>query len=122
MTPEQLRMGRAALKMTTREFAAEVGLSASDCQFRARRRKRDVGCDCEKAGGVVSWPARVLRTAAWCLPRGRVCQRALVLDGAMFKMLDEAGIHPSSSDLIAAGRRAESSNPKLKGAALSRPI
>ena len=27
---------------------------------------------------------------------------------ALFKMLDEAGIHPSSSDLIAAGRRARS--------------
>ena len=85
MTPEQLRMGRAALKMTTREFAAEVGLShTAIANFDARRRKRDVGCDCEKAGGVVSWPTRVRRTAVRCLPRlGRVCQRALGSDGAV---------------------------------------
>ena len=68
MTPEQLRMGRAALKMTTRESAAEVGLShTAIANFeRGDESVMSVG-DCEKAGGVVSWPARVLRTAAWCL-------------------------------------------------------
>ena len=58
---------------------------------------------------------RVFFDRGMVLPRPDVvCQRALVLDGAV-QDADEAGIHPSSSDLIAAGRRAESSNPVLPG-------
>ena len=57
----------------------------------------------------------LLRPAAWCLPLTRRVASERWYSTALFKMLDEAGIHPSSSDLIAAGRRAESSNPVLPG-------
>jgi len=116
MTPEQLRMGRAALKMTTREFAAEVGLSHTAI------------ANFERGDESVMSVATAKRLEAWF--RGRRVffgpQHGVCLDSdvfaserwyltALFKMLDEAGIHPSSSDLIAAGRRAESSNPVLPG-------
>ena len=102
--------------MTTREFAAEVGLShTAIANFERGDESVMSVATAKKAGGVVSC------RRVFFGPRHGVCLDSDVFASerwystALFKMLDEAGIHPSSSDLIAAGRRAESSNPVLPG-------
>ena len=108
MTPEQLRMGRAALKMTTREFAAEVGLSHTTAI-----------ANFERGDESVMSVATAKRLEAWFRgwrvffgPQHGVCLDSDVFASerwyltALFKMLDEAGIHPSSSDLIDSGEAA----------------
>jgi len=116
MTPEQLRMGRAALKMTTREIGAAVGLSHTAI------------ANFERGDESTMSVATAKRLEAWFIdrrvffgPKHGVCLDSDVFAAerwystALFKLLDEAGIHPSSSELIAAGRRAESSNEWQRG-------
>ncbi len=116
MTPEQLRMGRAALKMTTRELAAAVGLSHTAI------------ANFERGDESTMSVATAKRLESWFIdrrvffgPKHGVCLDSDVFaterwySTALFKLLDEAGINPSSSELIAAGRRDESSNSMLSG-------
>lgn len=116
MTPEQLRMGRAALRLSSRELGKEAGLSHTTI---ANFERGD-----EEAMSV----ATCKRLEEWFRsrrvffgPKHGACLDQDVFASerwystALFKLLDEAGIHPSSTDLIAAGKRATTSNAKVSG-------
>jgi transcriptional regulator with XRE-family HTH domain len=106
LTPTQLRMARAALRLTTRALAASVGLSAMAI---SRYEQGDTG--------VLSM-ATALRLTQWFKerrlyfgPKDGVCLGADVfaserwLGLACYELLREHGIPPSSADLLRAYAR-----------------
>lgn len=107
MTPEQYRMARAALYLSVLDVGEKVGLSHSELA--------DFECDKnhplsdDAMAKLESW---FNSRQVFFGPRHGVCLGQDVFEAerkqslALFQLLNEAGITPSSADLIAAGRRA----------------
>lgn len=108
MTPAQLRMARCYLTLTTRELGRKLEISANAIS-RFERGDENV-MSVATANNIEKW------FADQCIyfgPKDGVCIGSNVFASdrwystALFKLLDEAGIHPSSTDLIEAGKRVE---------------
>jgi transcriptional regulator with XRE-family HTH domain len=112
MTPVQARMARAALQLSLRDLAAALQVSAM-----ALSRYEASG------EGIGASTAEALETffrskGVFCGPGNSVCagqdvlvqERFIVI--ALNQLLREAGIQPSSGDIIAAYERARRSLPE----------
>lgn len=108
MTPEQLRMARAYLQLTTRQLGEKLQVSAM--AISRFERGDETVLSVATANNMEKWFAD---QRIYFGPKDGVCIGSNVFASdrwystALFKLLDEAGIHPSSTDLIEAGKRAE---------------
>lgn len=107
MTPEQYRMACAALRLSFLDVGEEVGLSRSDLADFARDEEHAISDE-----GLAKLESWFNSRQVFFGPRHGVCLGQDVFAAerkqslALFQLLNEAGITPSSADLIAAGRRA----------------
>ncbi len=107
MTPEQYRMACAALRLSFLDVGEEVGLSRSDLADFSRDKEHAISDE-----GLAKLESWFNSRQVFFGPRHGVCLGQDVFAAerkqslALFQLLNEAGITPSSADLIAAGRRA----------------
>lgn len=112
MTPIQARMARAAMAMSLRDLAAVMDVSAQALG------RWENGDDCLSARTVQRLEQYYREHRIYCGPGQSVGvdQDALAQERflciALLQLLHEAGVHPSSGDLLAAYDRA---NSTLKG-------
>jgi len=107
MSPEQLRMARAYLQLTTRQLGQKLQVSAMAI---SRFERGDENVLSVATANEIE--RRFADQQIYFGPKHGVCIGSNVFatdrwySTALFKLLDEAGVHPSSTDLIEAGKRA----------------
>lgn len=116
MTPEQLRMARAADNKTLRELGEILEVSAVAINRYEHGEEGRLGrLTLERATEYFR------RQRIYFGPKHGVCIGEDVFSterwyaGALFQLLKESGVIPSSTELLAAGKRADTSNEKVSG-------
>jgi len=108
ITPKQFRMARSALYMTTRKLADELGISAMAVSRFERGDERVISVETARKAEEFFRSRSVFfgPKDGICLVQDVFAQERW-FSSALSKLLNEAGINPSSKDLIDAHNRRE---------------